>query len=204
MKINRKWQDLVLDGNKIDDMDELESALKNDVTAGLLEDLLALYKKGTLQLWLRYHDEDYVADKLDELTLSGDNIKNLYDICYCVCSDVEEEDIAQALVGELVLDGEEISDLEELADHPSTELLDLYKNGSLQLWLRYHNGESEADKLDGLTLSGDDAKDLYAICKALGILITMEDIEEALVVAPDDITKVFMDGIESLYRMGMK
>ena len=185
MKINRKWQDLVLDGNKIEDMDELESALKNDVTAGLLEDLLALYKKGTLQLWLRYHDEDYVADKLDELTLSGDNIKNLYDICYCVCSDVEEEDIAQALVGELVLDGEEISDLEELADHPSTELLDLYKNGSLQLWLRYHNGESEADKLDGLTLSGDDAKDLYAICKALGILITMEDIEEALVVDPE-------------------
>ncbi len=184
MKITRKWQDLVLDGNEIDDLEELESALRNDITADLLEDLFKLYKEGSLQLWLRSHDGESAADELDELTLSGDIVKNLYDICYCICTDVEEEDIAEAVVGDLVLDGEEISDLEELADHPSTELLERYKDGTLQLWLRYHDGESEAGKLDKLVLSGDDAKDLYAICKAVGILITLKDIEEALEEAP--------------------
>ena len=34
--------------------------------------------------------------------------------------------------------------------------------------------------LDRLTLSGDDVQDLYAVCQAVGIVITLEDIRDAL------------------------
>ncbi len=180
MKIERKWHDLVLDGEEIADMEELESALENNITEDLLDELFDLYKKGYLQLWLRSQDEADKAEALDKLVLSGDKVENLYDICYCLYDDVEKDDIAEAVIGSLELDGEEIEDMEELAEHPSTELLDLYNDGTLQLWLRYHDGDEEADELDRLTLSGDEAQDLYAVCQAVGILITLEDIREAL------------------------
>lgn len=81
---------------------------------------------------------------------------------------------------ELVLDGEKISSLADLREHPSTELLDLYKNGALQRWLRTHEGTAEADKLGEITLSGDKAQDLFAVCQALGIDVMLEDIADAL------------------------
>lgn len=180
MKIERKWHNLVLDGNDIDDMDDLESALKYDVTADLLNEILDLYQKGSLQLWLRSHDEEYTAEQLDKLELSGNKVENLYDICFLLCSNVDKDEIVEAVIRTLELDGEEISDMEELLEHPSTELLDLYKDGTLSLWLRYHDGEDEADKLDNLTLSGDRAQDLYDVCQAVGIVITLDDIRDAL------------------------
>ena len=70
--------------------------------------------------------------------------------------------------------------MEELREHPSTEFLELYKDGTLALWLRYHEGEDEVDNLDRLTLSGDEVQDLYAVCQAVGIVITLEDIRDAL------------------------
>ncbi len=180
MKIERKWHNLVLDGAEISDKEELESALKDDLTADMLDEILDLYTKGSLQLWLRSHDGEDEADALDRLTLSQDKVKNLYDICFCLYEDIEEDAIAEAVIGSLVIDGEEISDMEELVEHPSTEFLDLFKEGTLQLWLRYHDGEDAADKLDRLTLSGDEAQDLYAVCQAVGIVITLEDIRNAL------------------------
>lgn len=180
MKIERKWHNLVLDGAEISDKEELESALKDDLTADMLDEILDLYTKGSLQLWLRSHDGEDEADALDRLTLSQDKVKNLYDICFCLYDDIEEDAIAEAVIGSLVIDGEEISDMEELVEHPSTEFLDLFKEGTLQLWLRYHEGEDEADNLDRLTLSGDKVQDLYAVCQAVGIVITLEDIRDAL------------------------
>ena len=180
MKIERKWHNLVLDGSEISDMEDLESALKYNVTADLLDELFDLYKKGYLQLWLRSHDEADAADELDKLDLTQNKVKNLYDICFCLYDDIDEEDIAEAVIGTLKVDGEEISNMEELREHPSTEFLELYKDGTLALWLRYHEGEDEADNLDRLTLSGDEVQDLYAVCQAVGIVITLEDILDAL------------------------
>ena len=180
MKIERKWHNLVLDGSEISDMEDLESALKYNVTADLLNELYDLYKKGYLQLWLRSHDEADAADELDKLDLTQNKVKNLYDICFCLYDDIDEEDIAEAVIGTLKVDGEEISNMEELREHPSTEFLELYKDGTLALWLRYHEGEDEVDNLDRLTLSGDEVQDLYAVCQAVGIVITLEDILDAL------------------------
>ena len=180
MKIERKWHNLVLDGSEISDMEDLESALKYNVTADLLNELYDLYKKGYLQLWLRSHDEADAADELDKLDLTQNKVKNLYDICFCLYDDIDEEDIAEAVIGTLKVDGEEISNMEELREHPSTEFLELYKDGTLALWLRYHEGEDEVDNLDRLTLSGDEVQDLYAVCQAVGIVITLEDIRDAL------------------------
>ena len=40
--------------------------------------------------------------------------------------------IQRKALQELALDGEKISSLADLREHPSTELLDLYQNGTLQ------------------------------------------------------------------------
>ena len=81
---------------------------------------------------------------------------------------------------DMVLDGEKINSLEELRDHPSTELLDLQQDGRLSRWVRAHGGTNEADQLSALSLSGDKAQDLYAICQILSIDIELEDIKDAL------------------------
>ena len=81
---------------------------------------------------------------------------------------------------DMVLDGEKINSLEELREHPSTELLDLQQDGRLSRWVRAHGGANEADQLRSLILSGDTAQDLYAICQVLKINIDLEDIDDAL------------------------
>ncbi len=81
---------------------------------------------------------------------------------------------------DLVLDGEKISSLADLREHPSTELLSLYQDGTLQRWLRTHEGTAEADKLGEITLSGEQAQDLFAVCQSLGIDVMLEDIADAL------------------------
>ena len=81
---------------------------------------------------------------------------------------------------DMVLDGEKINSLEELREHPSTELLDLQQDGRLSRWVRAHGGADEADQLRSLILSGDTAQDLYAICQVLKINIDLEDIDDAL------------------------
>lgn len=86
---------------------------------------------------------------------------------------------------DMVLDGEKINTIEELREHPSTELLDLQKDGRLARWLRAHGGANEADQLSALSLSGDKAQDLYAICQILDIDIELEDIIDTL---KDEIT----------------
>ena len=88
--------------------------------------------------------------------------------------------IQRKALQDLVLDGEKISSLADLREHPSTELLDLYQNGTLQRWLRTHEGAAEADKLGEINLSGDKAQDLFAVCLALGIDVMLEDIADAL------------------------
>lgn len=181
MKIERKWYHLVLCYEEFCDMEGLRYALRrSNADADMFNELFDLYKKGWLQLWLRSRGEAYTADALDKLELSQNKVKNLYEICSCLCDDIDEEDIAYAFIGTLEVDGEEISNMEELLEHPSTELLDLYKEGTLAVWLRYNEGEDEADNLDRLTLSGDEVQDLYAVCQAVGIVITLEDIRNAL------------------------
>lgn len=81
---------------------------------------------------------------------------------------------------DMVLEGEKISSLDELRAHPSTELLEMHKDGRLSRWLRIHGGAAEADKLREITLSGDQAQDLFAVCQALGIDLMLEDIDDAL------------------------
>ncbi|MDO4841019.1 MAG: hypothetical protein Q3990_10155, partial [Desulfovibrionaceae bacterium] len=81
---------------------------------------------------------------------------------------------------DLVLDGEKINSLDELRGHPSTELLELQKDGRLSRWLRAHGGASEADKLCEMSLSGNTARDLYVICQVLAIDVELEDIIDAL------------------------
>ncbi len=88
--------------------------------------------------------------------------------------------IQRKALQELVLDGEKISSLADLREHPSTELLSLYQDGTLQRWLRTHEGTAEADKLGEITLSGEQAQDLFAVCQALGIDVMLEDIADAL------------------------
>lgn len=81
---------------------------------------------------------------------------------------------------DLVLDGEKINSLDELRAHPSTELLEMQKDGRLSRWLRAHGGTSEADKLCEMSPSGDTAHDLYAICQVLAFDLELEDIIDAL------------------------
>ncbi|OUO55303.1 hypothetical protein B5F76_01460 [Desulfovibrio sp. An276] len=81
---------------------------------------------------------------------------------------------------DMVLDGEKINSLEELREHPSTELLDFQQDGRLSRWVRAHGGTNEADQLSALSLSGDKAQDLYAICQILSIDIELKDIKDAL------------------------
>ncbi len=197
MKIQRKcMQNLVLEGKEIEGLFGFYKALQDNLTAKFLDELLNLYQKGDLSLWLRYHEGENVADALDKMTLSGEKVEDLYELCSCLVEGlwnnseipstlgkitISISDIHDTVIGELVLDGEKINSIQELSDHPSTELLDLYQAGTLSLWLRYHDGKYQADELDQITLSGDKAKDLYAVCKALGIGgITLEDISNAL------------------------
>ena len=204
MKIQRKClQNLVLDAEEFSSLLGLYMALKENLTAKLLDELFKLYQKGELSLWLRYHDGESVAEHLDEITLSGDKVEDLYEIFRCLSVhiyltlrdvtspayttllfsriNISKSDIFDMVSGELVLDGEKINSVQELSDHPSTELLDLHQTGKLSLWLRNHDGKYQADKLDRLTLSGDKAEDLYAVCQAVGIRgITLEDIRNAL------------------------
>lgn len=88
--------------------------------------------------------------------------------------------IKKNLKFDMVLDGEKINSLEELREHPSTELLDLQQDGRLSRWVRAHGGANEADQLSALSLTGDKAQDLYAICQILSIDIELEDIKDAL------------------------
>ena len=88
--------------------------------------------------------------------------------------------IKKDLKFDMVLDGEKINSLEELREHPSTELLDLQQDGRLSRWVRAHGGANEADQLSALSLTGDKAQDLYAICQILSIDIELEDIKDAL------------------------
>lgn len=195
MKIQRKClQNLVLDGEEISRCHDFYIALRDKLTAKFLDELLSLYQKGDLSLWLRYHEGERVAEDLDTLTLSGNKVEDLYNLCdrlaerlwYILPSGYDRytitiSDIFDVVIGELVLDGEKINSVQELSDHPSTELLDLHQTGKLSLWLRNHDGKYQADKLDRLTLSGDKAEDLYAVCQAVGIGgITLEDIRNAL------------------------
>ncbi len=81
---------------------------------------------------------------------------------------------------DMVLDGVKIHSLDELREHPSTELLELQKDGRLSRWLRAHGCTNEADKLCEMPLSGNRARDLYAICQVLAIDVELEDILDAL------------------------
>ena len=194
MKIQRKClHNLVLDGEEITSCCDFYLALRDKRTAKFLDELLNLYQKGDLSLWLRYHEGERVAEDLDTLPLSGNKVEDLYNLCdrlaerfwFMLPSGYDRytitiSDIFDVVIGELVLDGEKINSVQELTEHPSTELLDLYQSGTLSLWLRHHDGEYQASKLDNLTLSGDKAEDLYAVCQAVGIVITLEDIRDAL------------------------
>lgn len=88
--------------------------------------------------------------------------------------------IKKDLKFDMVLDGEKINSLEELREHPSTELLDLQKAGSLARWVRNHGGTTEAEQLKALELTKDSAQDLYNICKILCMDVELADIVEAL------------------------
>lgn len=88
--------------------------------------------------------------------------------------------VKKSLKFDMVLDGEKINSLEDLREHPSTELLDLQQDGRLSRWLRVHGGANEADQLSALSLSGNKAQDLHAICQVIGIDIDLEDIVETL------------------------
>ena len=102
---------------------------------------------------------------------------------------------------DMVLDGEKINSLEELREHPSTELLDLQQDGRLSRWVRAHGGTNEADQLSALSLSGDKAQDLYAICQILSIDIDLEDIKDALKdedTSPQNENDIFYDSKEEL------
>lgn len=69
----------------------------------------------------------------------------------------------------LVLDGSEINDMEELESALQynvtadllNELYDLYKKGWLQLWLRSHDEAYTAEQLDKLELSQNKVRNLY-------------------------------------------
>ena len=87
--------------------------------------------------------------------------------------------IKKNLKFDMVLDGEKINSLEELREHPSTELLDLQQDGRLSRWVRAHGGAGEADQLCFLSLTGEKTQDLYAICQILNIDIELEDIIDA-------------------------
>ena len=88
--------------------------------------------------------------------------------------------IKKDLKFDMVLNGEKINSLEELREHPSTELLDLQKAGSLARWVRNHGGTTEAEQLKALELTKDSAQDLYNICKILCMDVELADIVEAL------------------------
>lgn len=91
---------------------------------------------------------------------------------------------------ELVLDGVIINSLEELREHPSTELLELHESGTLGQWLRHNGGEEEAQSLETYTLCGDIAVDLAFICQSLAMDVDIEDIKECLVTAGKNANEV--------------
>ena len=105
---------------------------------------------------------------------------------------------------DMVLDGERINSLDDLREHPSTELLEMHKDGRLSRWLRTHGGASEADKICEMPLSGNTARDLYSICQILAVDIELEDIIDAL---KDEIQKDTVpahDSVEEEYCKNME
>ncbi len=105
---------------------------------------------------------------------------------------------------DLVLDGEKINSLDELREHPSTELLEMHKDGRLSRWLRAHGGTNEADKICELLLSGNTARDLYAICQILAVDIELEDIIDALKNESQKDTVPACDSVEEEYCKNME
>lgn len=78
------------------------------------------------------------------------------------------------------LDGITIKSMDELRENPSSELLQMYKDGRLGRWLGSHHADEERDKLNNLTLTGDSVKDLAAIFEILGIDRDSDDIRSSL------------------------
>lgn len=78
------------------------------------------------------------------------------------------------------LDGITINDMTSLRENPSSELLQMHQDGRLGRWLRAHNAEEERNKLNELTLTGDQVKDLAAIFEILGIDRDIDDIRSSL------------------------
>ena len=56
----------------------------------------------------------------------------------------------------------------------------MHQDGRLGRWLRAHNAEEERNKLNELTLTGDQVKDLAAIFEILGIDRDIDDIRSSL------------------------
>ena len=118
--------------------------------------------------------------------------------------------IKKDLKFDMVLDGEKINSLEELREHPPTELLDLQKAGSLARWVRNHGGTTEAEQLKALELTKDSAQDLYNICKIL--CMDVEFIEDFKYIYQDtiliednteivkDTSNIYVNGLGQIVR----
>ncbi len=78
------------------------------------------------------------------------------------------------------LDGITINSMNDLRENPSSELLQMYKDGRLGRWLGSHHADEERKKLNELTLTGDTVNDLAAIFKILGIDRDIDDIRSGL------------------------
>ena len=92
---------------------------------------------------------------------------------------------------DLPIDGVKVKNVEELRDHFTIEVLDLYQNGLLLKWLRSRNMVAEINQLESLSKMLSRAQLMAALCEVFKIDTDDMIIAAALGMPPEKMEKNF-------------
>ena len=100
---------------------------------------------------------------------------------------------------DLPIDGVKVKNLEELRDHFTIEVLELYQNGLLLKWLRSRNMVEEIGQLESLSKTLSRAQLMTALCEVFKIDADDMIIAAALGMPPEKMEKNFPE-LKQQYR----
>ncbi len=100
---------------------------------------------------------------------------------------------------DLPIDGVKVKNVEELRDHFTIEVLELYQNGLLLKWLRSRNMVEEISQLDSLSKTLSRAQLMAALCEVFKIDADDMIIAAALGMPPEKMEKNFPE-LKRQYR----
>lgn len=100
---------------------------------------------------------------------------------------------------DLPIDGVKVKNVEELRDHFTIEVLELYQNGLLLKWLRSRNMVEEISQLESLSKMLSRAQLMAALCEVFKIDIDDMIIAAALGMPPEKMEKNFPE-LKQQYR----